>query len=165
MLDSGSSELSARFPSFFQHIAGLEGRSVEDRSRRLTHAVKDVLPVDATQEDPLGGGFSQADVVFSHLCLEYIVCDRKKFIQNVKNVVNVVKPGGFLVLQSALGADSYHVGDVKFPSTNTDREFLEECVDEAGLEMIEYEEFSSPTVGEKYAKHSGVYSMVARKKY
>ena len=43
---------------------------------------------------------------------------------------------------------------------------------EAGLEMIEYGEFSSPTSGEEYGRteggekttdHGGVYSLVARK--
>merc|ERR1711971_141980 len=108
LLDSSS--LSEGFSSFFNHVGKLEGRSVEGISNRLAKAVKNVLQVDATLDCPLGEKNDlQADVVFSHLCLEYVVSDRKLFTQILKNVISIIKSGGFLFLQSAVGADSYYV--------------------------------------------------------
>ena len=168
----GSSQLWERFSSFFNHVGILEGRSIEYISQRLTSRVQNILPVDATQLSPLGAEHCQADVVFSHLCLEYVVSERKLFRKIIKNIIRIIKPGGFLVLQSAMGADSYYMGDVKFPSTNTSKAFLELCLTEAGLKLIEYKEFSSPTAGEEYGltpggekttDHAGVYSLVAQK--
>ena len=97
---------------------------------------------------------------------------KEKFKKVVNNTAGLVIPGGFLVLQSALGADCYYMGEVRFPSTNVNKEFLIDCINGAGLVMVEYKEFSSPTGGEEYGytgsgnkttDHKGVYSLVAKK--
>lgn len=160
------------FSSFFKFAADIAKEDGEVQADRLREKVTGVMYVDVHQQNPLTPLLCQADVVFSHLVLEYVVSSRELYKKIFKNTTNLIKQGGFLVLQSATGASSYFVEDVKFPATNVDESFLMECVKESGLELIEYKEYKSSTGGVEYGQqetgdkntdHNGMYSLVAKK--
>jgi len=168
----GQEGATPAFESFFKFAADIDKESADRQAERLRQKVTGVMYVDVHQENPLTPLDIQADVVFSHLVLEYVVSSRDLYKKLFKNCTTLIKPGGFLVLQSATGASSYFVEDVKFPATNVDEAFLVECVAEAGLELVEYKEYRSSTGGVEYGQqetgdkntdHNGMYSLVAKK--
>lgn len=140
------------FISFFEHVAEMEGKTAESISARLRSRVCGVMSVDVTLPSPLYPMYLQVDLVYAHLCLEYISADRASFQQLLYNISSLVSPGGHLVLQSTTGADSFYVDGVRFPATDTDKEFLESCLEVAGLWLVEYEEFSSPGEARRTSK-------------
>ena len=150
---------------FFEHVSGLEDSYGEAIAERLRKVITSVMAADVTLPNPFSPLYIQADVVISHLCLEFVVSEKHQFKEIVKNVASLVAPGGYLVLQSAIGANYYYTGGMRLPATNVDKLFLEQSVKDAGLQMVEYQEFSivGNTDHKENTDHVAVYTLIAVK--
>lgn len=85
----------------------------EDETRaRLTRIVR----ADVRAADPMGPeARASYPLVTSHYCAEAISTEKSVFHSNVANLGSLVEPGGTLVLSTCGAADSYKVGERRFP--------------------------------------------------
>ena len=87
----------------FSHVVkDLEGKGekeVEERQEEVRRLVKAVVHCDLTQDPPIERGYDQQyDVVMSSLCIDAVAGTREEYVQGVKKLAKLVKPGGILLL-------------------------------------------------------------------
>lgn len=83
-----------------------------EKAARLRSVVSDVLPVDVHQASPLTEGTlppSGADCLVSSFCLESVSPDLPCFMQALRHIGSLLRPGGCLLLIGALG-ETYYMG-------------------------------------------------------
>ena len=107
--------------AFTAETLGLEGASPsadaiarrEDETRaRLTRIVR----ADVRAVDPMGPDRRASyPLVTSHYCAEAISTEKSVFRSNVANLASLIEPGGTFVLSTCGAADSYKVGERRFP--------------------------------------------------
>ncbi|XP_035664686.1 nicotinamide N-methyltransferase-like [Branchiostoma floridae] len=134
---------------FFQHVAGLEGSSWESRQDQLRSAIKDVVPCDVFNPNPLHPGmFQPFDAIISAYCLESACYDkgRSAYTQAVRNISTLLKSGGHLVLQTYIGV-TYWIdkeGNKTPDSLCLDTDFVLKTLSEAGFTELETSEYKTP---------------------
>ncbi|XP_063596661.1 indolethylamine N-methyltransferase-like [Penaeus indicus] len=150
---------------FFSYLASLgDGRKEEDISERLREAFQVVLPCDGTLEEPLFPIRQRYDVIMTTLCLEFATTTKDDHRTMLGRVVNLLRPGGVLLMAGALGNTSYSVGSTRYPSVSLQKEDLEEAVVAAGLRVASMTTLERLTSSkEKPADHRGVFFVAAEK--
>ncbi|KAM4016816.1 nicotinamide N-methyltransferase-like isoform 1-T2 [Anomaloglossus baeobatrachus] len=121
-----------------KYVSELEGNreDYEKKAEKLRHKVKEVLQCDALKRNPYDPVVvPPVDCLLSCLCLETACKDIKTFCEVLKNFKDLIKPGGHLILISALNANYYHVGKTYFGSMNMKKEELEMAFKEAGYQI------------------------------
>ncbi|XP_077106054.1 nicotinamide N-methyltransferase-like isoform X1 [Ranitomeya variabilis] len=119
-------------------VCELEGNreDYEKKAEKLRSKVKEVLKCDALKRNPYDPVVvPPVDCLLSCLCLEVACKDIKSFCEVLKNFKDLIKPGGHIVLISALNATYYHVGKTYFGSMSTKKEELEAAFKEAGYQI------------------------------
>jgi ubiquinone/menaquinone biosynthesis C-methylase UbiE len=151
----------------FRYAADAEGVSdhtiIEERVRT---AVKDVIPCDIHQENPLLNVTKQFDAIQCSYGLDGASLDQQTLQNTVKNISNILKPGGAFVVLSTLGAVFYYVGPEKLPCLPMTKEMLVDALTGAGFEDIEIVgTFGSKNVDEHLCDLTGSFLCRAFKKF
>ncbi|CAH1246317.1 INMT [Branchiostoma lanceolatum] len=126
----------------FQYVAELEGDSSSWRARQshLRNIIKEVIPCDVTNPDPLTPNkYEQFDVITSMKCLELACSTRESYSAAVRST----PPGGTLVLISVISESFHTVGEHKFFTLHVDETFIEEVLKTAGYIGINIKMFSA----------------------
>lgn len=142
-------------------IALLEGnhdewQSIPDQTRKK---IRGVLPCNVfnpavirTNKPP------NFDVVTTFFCLEAACNNVREYSTCIKNIVNLIKPGGYFVLGGLLDQSWYKTGGKNFKCVRLCEKDVFDALRESGIEVDVSEEF-------KYFNHEGIIFLVGRKKY
>ncbi|XP_073459222.1 nicotinamide N-methyltransferase-like [Aquarana catesbeiana] len=124
-----------------KYVCELEGNSDNEsckkKEEKLRRTVTKVLKCDALKKNPYDPvEMPQADCLISCLCLEAPCKDVESFTNALRNLKGLIKPGGHIVIQSALNCTYYYVGPKKFFPLAISKEELEMAFKEAGYEIV-----------------------------
>ncbi|XP_006890932.1 PREDICTED: nicotinamide N-methyltransferase [Elephantulus edwardii] len=147
------------------YVCHLEGNRVKgpEKEEKLRQVVKQVLKCDVTQSQPLGPvSLPLADCLLTTLCLDAACPDLPTYRAALRNLGNLLKPGGFLVIVDALRSSYYMIGERRFSSLSLSQEAVETAVREAGY-TIEQFRVISLSYSATTADNEGLFSLVGRK--
>lgn len=120
---------------------------IEERVRK---AVKHVIPCDILQENPLLNITKQYDAVQCTLGVDSATRDPDCLNTIIKNISNVVKPGGALVMFNTVEATHYTFGSQRYPKMSITRKSLVDALSGAGFEDIAIQEINREEVCREY---------------
>ncbi|XP_019622295.1 PREDICTED: indolethylamine N-methyltransferase-like [Branchiostoma belcheri] len=132
---------------YVQYFCDFEGtRDIwAERQKQLRQAITAVVPCDVHKSNPVEPlQLEPFDAVMTLYCIETACTDRKSYVQAVRNVSSLLKPGGTLILQTYIGtlrflsngASFYAVGGVRHPTVKLDVDFVLQTISDAGYEDI-----------------------------
>ncbi|XP_074072818.1 nicotinamide N-methyltransferase-like [Macrotis lagotis] len=118
-----------------KYVCELEGDREKwtEKKEKLRERVKQFLKCYMIQSqtlDPIS--FPQADCLLSTYCLE-LAANLPTFQQSLKNLNGLLKPGGYVVLVTALKGNYYMVGDQRFSLLFLTQEEVEAALEKAGF--------------------------------
>lgn len=106
--------------------------TLAERKQQLRHKVKELKLADIRQSSPLAD-HDRYDLVTSFFCVEAVATTKNEWQQYLKNLANLVEPGGVLVLAAMRHCTAYRVFDQNFPSTSIDENDLAEFLPSLGF--------------------------------
>ncbi|XP_054854574.1 nicotinamide N-methyltransferase-like [Eublepharis macularius] len=135
--------------SVVKYVCELEGDREKwaQKEEKVHRSIKQVLKCDVTQPNPLAPlSLPPADCLLSTYCLELASKDLPAFRSALKNISSLLKPGGHLILATALELTFYMIGQCQFGCLYLEQEDLEKAVKEAGfdIEWVEAARLSFP---------------------
>ncbi|XP_075046472.1 nicotinamide N-methyltransferase-like [Mixophyes fleayi] len=121
-------------------VCELEANSCnwEEKEEKLRRKVTKVLKCDALKKNPFDPlVIPAADCLISCLCLEAPCKDLDSFCDTLKNLKELLKPGGHIILQNVLNCTFYYVGQKMFFHLSLTKQDLENAFKEAGYKIKE----------------------------
>ena len=95
---------------------------------------------DVTQENVLENEDKEEfDVIIASLVFDVVATTKEMFQTALKNVLQYLKPGGFMLIQGSLGEHIYTVGSAYFPVMNATEDLILEIFKEEHLEVKQME--------------------------
>lgn len=91
--------------------------AVERREKEMREKVKEIIPCDASNVDAFFEGEyqnCQYDIVQSSRCFEAVVSSCEAYQQGIVKLASYVKPGGYLQIITAVGAEWYSCAGVDY---------------------------------------------------
>uniref|UniRef100_A0A8C5WMK7 Uncharacterized protein n=1 Tax=Leptobrachium leishanense TaxID=445787 RepID=A0A8C5WMK7_9ANUR len=127
-------------------VAELEGCSVnwEEKEEDVRKRIKHILKCDIANEnltDPVI--LRNADCVFCFFVLEHISKTQDAFCANLKKVSSMLKPGGCLLLVSALNGTHYTVAEHKYHILHHNEEDVRAALQNTGFTIEQWEVMES----------------------
>uniref|UniRef100_A0A8C5Q2R9 Nicotinamide N-methyltransferase n=1 Tax=Leptobrachium leishanense TaxID=445787 RepID=A0A8C5Q2R9_9ANUR len=122
-----------------QACCDLEGNSekCEKKENKLCESVKNILKCDVLKKNPFEPlVLPQVDCLLSCLCLEAACKDVAAYRDTVRNLKDLLKPGGHIILLSMLQSTFYYVGDKRFSGLQITKEDIERAFKEGGYEIL-----------------------------
>ncbi|CAH2320151.1 nicotinamide N-methyltransferase-like [Pelobates cultripes] len=119
-------------------VCELEGNSdnCEKKEEKVRKAVKRVLQCDALKNNPYEPiVLEPADCLLSCLCLEVPCVNAAAYCNTLKNFMDLLKPGGHIIIQSVLNCTFYYIGNKRFSCLAMTKEEIETAFREAGYEI------------------------------
>ncbi|NXC23047.1 NNMT methyltransferase, partial [Corythaeola cristata] len=119
-----------------KYVCELEGDREKwaEKEEKLSKKVRRVLKCDVTKANPVGPvSLPPADCIISTFCLEAACKDLGNFRSALSNISGLVKPGGHLVLLTALGESYYAFNEQVFSCLRLGRGDVEAAVTGAGF--------------------------------
>ncbi|XP_069804318.1 nicotinamide N-methyltransferase-like [Dendropsophus ebraccatus] len=123
-------------------VKQLEGKSNEQKELKLKLAIKQIVKCNLQKNnliDPLD--LPKADCVISAWLLDVISQNHEDYVNNLKKIVNFLKPGGYLILLGVLNGSYYMVGKEKFHVLTYDENFVKEALIKQGFIIDDCEVF------------------------
>ena len=125
-------------------VVELEGKTESDiasRKEQVRKLTKAVVPCDITQDPPIESGYRREyDVVIASLVLTSSSRSQKDYLNNLKKLSKMVKPGGRIMIyeveRSGTEGGFYVVGDAKFINASVTSDFVSEALKSAGFDDI-----------------------------
>ncbi|NXW40264.1 NNMT methyltransferase, partial [Nyctiprogne leucopyga] len=148
-----------------KYVCELEGDREKwaEKEEKLRKKVRQVLKCDVTKANPTDPvSLLPADCVLSTLCLEAASKDLPTFRSALRNISALVKPGGHLVLVTALRDTYYAFNNQVFSCLRLERKEVEEAVEGAGFEL-KFSEVQPCLPGDVRKDCEAVLSLVARR--
>ncbi|NXI02911.1 NNMT methyltransferase, partial [Pachycephala philippinensis] len=148
-----------------KYVCELEGDREKwaEKQEKLRKKVKQVLKCDVTKANPTGPvSLAPADCIVSTLCLEGACKDLATFRSALRNISTLLKPGGHLVMVTALGDTYYTFNKQTFSCLCLQKHEVEEAVVAAGFE-VRFSEAQPYTVRDERMDLRGVLGLVARR--
>ena len=108
---------------YFRGVLAAEGQAghaiVEERTAELRRRITALKNADVRLNHPLQDG-SVYDLVISYYCIEAVATNRSDWSRYLANLVQLVAPGGLLILAAMRRCREYHVFDRTFPTAFID---------------------------------------------
>ncbi|XP_068119870.1 nicotinamide N-methyltransferase-like [Hyperolius riggenbachi] len=148
-----------------KYVCQLEGNRISwtEKEDRLRKAIKQVLRCDVMQNNPLSPVvLPQVDCILSCLCLEGACKDVEAYVTALKNITNLLKPGGYLVLTGVLGSHYYMVGEVWFSGLFLTEDIIKESLSGIGY-IVENFETSAKQFWKEVSGFSDFFVLFARR--
>ena len=105
---------------YFKYIVNtLEAQKGEQaivkRQELLRNKFKGSLYLDMKSDNMLPDHSGKFDVIFSGYCIEYLASSLEEYKTFMRKAFSLLKPNGYFVMLTSLGATEYYVDDVKYP--------------------------------------------------
>nr|WKR38372.1 putative N-methyltransferase [Rhinella marina] len=152
---------------FTKYVCELEGNrdNWEKKEETLRRKVTKVLKCDALAEKPFDDvPMPEADCLISCLCLENPCQDQEAYINILKKLKELLKPGGHIIIQSILNCSYYHIGNSCFSHLSLSKDDVEKSFKEAGYEIVKLKVLPRSVMSEmEISDSNGYYFIHARK--
>ncbi|XP_070544388.1 indolethylamine N-methyltransferase-like [Ptychodera flava] len=132
-----------------EKICDMEGNGElwEERQAEARQSIKEIIHCDVHKTNPLEPKvFEPFDVIISTFCLQVACPDRKSFQDALKNITNLLKKGGTLILSTTINESFYLVDGKAFQCIKVDEEFAKTAVLNAGLRITSYKVHQIPFI-------------------
>uniref|UniRef100_A0A8C5PZQ1 Nicotinamide N-methyltransferase n=1 Tax=Leptobrachium leishanense TaxID=445787 RepID=A0A8C5PZQ1_9ANUR len=150
-----------------QIVCDLEGNGekVEEKEDKLRRAVRDVLKCDVLKKNPFEPlVLPPADCVLCCLCLESACKDVASYRDTVKNLKNLVKPGGHIIVLGTINNTYFSVNENKLPTAVLKEQDIKKAFTDGGYEILRMEAERREDLSLiSIADFRGFYSVLARK--
>ncbi|XP_040182239.1 indolethylamine N-methyltransferase-like [Rana temporaria] len=120
--------------------AELEGTrdQLQEKEMRLRSSIKQILKCDFEEENITSPALLPlADCIISALILEVISKNEDEYMRNLEKIINLLKPGGQLLLIGALDMTYWTAGAERFHCFKYNEEFVKNAFGKVGL-VIDY---------------------------
>ncbi|XP_068097854.1 nicotinamide N-methyltransferase-like [Hyperolius riggenbachi] len=152
--------------SILKYVCDLEGNRItmKEKEEKLRGKIKQTLLCDVSKSNPLAPAeLPQVDCVTTTVCLEAACRNNEAYGLALKNICNLLKPGGHLLIGGDLGANYYEVGAEKIFSLPVNEKFLKDVVGENGYRIVELASFGRPEGDDDASDYEGFYFIHAQK--
>ncbi|XP_053556511.1 phenylethanolamine N-methyltransferase-like [Bombina bombina] len=133
---------------YFKHVCSLEGKGElwQDKQKRLREKVSRVIPVDIHKPQPLGEEVTDGSVdgLVTSFCLEACSPDKEAFECSLKNISQLLKPGGHLLQIGALEESYYTAGEAQLNVVPLKEIDVRTALCNAGYEIRDFQVYSMP---------------------
>uniref|UniRef100_A0A8C5PXN7 Nicotinamide N-methyltransferase-like n=2 Tax=Leptobrachium leishanense TaxID=445787 RepID=A0A8C5PXN7_9ANUR len=150
---------------YLKYVCNLEGNRTtpEEKAAEIRKNVL-LLKSDVNKPNPLEPNqLPPTDCVIIAGCLICACKTLDDFRSAVKNIVSLVRPGGFLIISDYLGASYYVVGKDKFPLLSLDEDMVRRAIAGAGCAIEEFNMFKDFAIPEEVFDCKNVFCLLARK--
>lgn len=136
-----------------------------DIVRDLRASFKEVVYGNLHNTIPIPGKENYFDVIMTNMCLEFASIDVNHMKKDIKNLSNILKPGGVLIVGGALGIKLYSVKGENFPGVFLTRDTIKEMFKDPdmGMQLLVLKKGNVECTGGEDTSHDGVYFLVAQK--
>ncbi|XP_077312252.1 nicotinamide N-methyltransferase-like [Lithobates pipiens] len=150
---------------YIKYICKIENhRSTEEEKAEKIRRKVSLMKCDITKSNPLEpNSLPLADCVIIAGCFSCVCKKVEDFKTVLKNVVSLIRPGGYLVITDYLKTSYYMVGETKLPILTLDENIVREVVAESGCEIQEFTTFSDLNYPEELFDCKIVFCLLARK--
>jgi NNMT/PNMT/TEMT family len=135
--------------------------TITERAALMRKVVTQLMHCDAQRNYPIDLENLQYDLVTAHHCTDVAATSVEEWIGVLKNVTNIVRPGGWLLLSVTTGARTYEVGEVVFECVNLTKDDVQNGLLAAGYRkesiILESYEVEHPQ------EYSGIIMALARR--
>ena len=92
---------------------------------------------DVTKEDVFDTriNIEEFDIIIASLVFDVVAVNKQMFQSALRNVLQYLKPGGFIIIQGSIGEHVYTVGSAMFPAMNATEELILDIFKEEHLEV------------------------------
>ncbi|KAM3921142.1 nicotinamide N-methyltransferase-like [Leptodactylus fuscus] len=153
--------------SIVKHVCELEGNRVgqKEKEEKLRGKIKQALMCDVGKSNPLAPQeVPKADCLVTTVCLEAACKSYESYGKALKNLCNLLKPKGHLLMAGDLGCNYYEVGSEKVFSLPVNEKFLKNAISDSGFEIVQLLSFGKPEDATFEASdHEGFYFVHAQK--
>ena len=158
---------------YFRYVVvELEGKMENDiaaREEQVRKLTKAVVPGDITQDPPIESGYHrQYDVVVANLVLAASSRSQKDYLNNLKKLSKMVKPGGRIMIYEAerIGTERgfYIIGGAKFSNASVTSDFVSEALKSAGFDDIVCKKCAEPNTEHHDPCFLGFFFLCGKKK-
>ena len=152
---------------YFRYVVNkLEGKdsphAVVEREELLRSIIKDSFTCDVQQSPIVLPSFCKVpDIICTNFCLESSP-SYEKYTAVLKNLFEMLKPNGFLVMIYGLGITHYVVNGVNFPSISLNVKDIENALKKAGF-TIRFKESREFPVKKPFNDTKGQAFIIAQK--
>ncbi|KAG9463135.1 hypothetical protein GDO78_022325 [Eleutherodactylus coqui] len=149
----------------FKKVCEFEGNSNKwkEKEEQVKKAIKRVIKWENFQNSSVPPQLlPEVDCLLSLWQLNIVSKTKEDYQRNLKKFTCSLKPGGQLILLSAVNMSYYVVGKYKFFILSVDRDFIRESVTNAGFD-IEKEHYLSRKVIADMVDYDGLLCILARK--
>ncbi|XP_073416819.1 nicotinamide N-methyltransferase-like [Dendrobates tinctorius] len=133
--------------SVVNHVCEIEGNRMDQKTKeeKLKGRIKKVMMCDVSKSNPLAPHEEpKADCLVTTVCLEAACRSYGSYGTALKNLSNLLKPKGHLLMAGDIGANYYEVGSNKVFSLPVNETFLKKVISESGYEIIQLVSFGKP---------------------
>ncbi|XP_070546252.1 indolethylamine N-methyltransferase-like isoform X2 [Ptychodera flava] len=119
------------------------GNTWEDRQSLIRKSIREIIHCDVLKSNPLEPKvYEPFDAIVASYCVQCACPDKDSFKEAVKNIVNLLKPEGALIMTTGLNQTFYRVGEKQFYSLKVDQTFVKTAIVEAGCHIVSAEDRS-----------------------
>ncbi|XP_053125719.1 nicotinamide N-methyltransferase-like [Hemicordylus capensis] len=150
-----------------KYVCELEGdrEKWKEKEEKVRRAIRRTLKCDVTQANLFAPQMvPPATCVTTLYCLETACKDLATYRAAVKNIGSLVKPGGHLLLLSALQETFFMVGQHWFFCLYLEPEIVADAVREAGFDIVWSEMTKAHFTLSIADNHGGIYAVFAKKR-
>ncbi|XP_068099310.1 indolethylamine N-methyltransferase-like isoform X2 [Hyperolius riggenbachi] len=125
-----------------KHVTDLEGKSEECEAKemKLKSAITHIVKFDPEIESLTHLiGVLQADCIISYGFLDVVCKDQEDYKRNLRKILNILKPGGHLILYGALNTSYYTVEGHKFHVLSYNEHFASNALLAEGMTILQCE--------------------------
>ncbi|XP_070554662.1 nicotinamide N-methyltransferase-like [Ptychodera flava] len=113
----------------------------------VRQSIREIIHCDIHKSNPLEPKvYEPFDAIMTSYCVEAACPDKVSFKEAIKNIVNLLKPGGVLLIFTVLDETFYLVGEKRFYCLKVDETFVKTAVVEAGCHIMSAEVKSGDAV-------------------
>ncbi|XP_066446597.1 indolethylamine N-methyltransferase-like [Eleutherodactylus coqui] len=149
----------------FQKVCEIEGNSDkwQEKEKQVKKTIKRVIKWENFENSSVPPKLlPEVDCVLSLWQLNIVSKTKEDYQRNLKKFTCSLKPGGQLMLFSAVNMSHYMLGKQKFFILSVDRDFIRESVTNAGF-VIEKEDYLSTKVTTDIVDYDGLLCILACK--
>ena len=118
---------------FYPTIVFCRESDWKELEERVRSTIKEVVPCDVLKDPVMDYPSQPFDAILTTLCIEETCTDFDSFKANIQQLVGVLKPGGYLLIATVLGATFYKVQSQMIQTTPLTEEQVKEALTNAGL--------------------------------
>ncbi|XP_070553311.1 indolethylamine N-methyltransferase-like isoform X2 [Ptychodera flava] len=133
---------------FIKSVCDKEGNENkwEERQAMVRQSIREIIHCDLLKSNPLEPKvYEPFDAIVTSYCVEAACPDKDSFKEAIKNIVNLLKPGGVLFIFTVLNESFYVVGEKRFYCLKVEETFVKTAVVEAGCHIVSAEFHSLDT--------------------